>query len=199
MSLRTSYTFIAPFYDMAIEGFSKSLRARSLQGLGDVGGQAILVPGIGTGLDLPYLPAGADYTGVDLTPAMLERARRRLPPQLSMQLETADIMALPYEDGRFDAVVMHLILAVVPNPIQALRETARVLKPGGRVLILDKFLRPGKWAPMRRLLSPVIGRIATRTDVVFEDVLAACPSLRLVHDQPAAAGGWFRHIELSKA
>ena len=73
-----------------------------------------------------------------------------------------------------------------------------MLRPGGRILILDKFLRPGQLAPLRRLLNLVIRHIATRTDVVFEHLLPLTPSLRVLADEPAAPGGWFRHIELHK-
>jgi phosphatidylethanolamine/phosphatidyl-N-methylethanolamine N-methyltransferase len=198
MSLRTSYSIIAPFYDLAIEKFSQELRRKSLQRLGDVAGLSILIPGIGTGLDIPHLPAGARYTGVDLTPAMLARARRRIRPEQELELHTGNAMQLPYEEARFDAVIMHLILAVVPEPGRALQEAERVLKPGGRILILDKFLRHGERALLRRMVSPVIGRLATRTDVVFEELLEACPSLLINEDDPAALGGWFRNIELIK-
>lgn len=78
------------------------------------------------------------------------------------------------------------------------RYTALDLKPGGVILILDKFLRPGASAPLRRLISPIAARIATRTDVVFESVLATAPELSLKYDEPALAGGWFRRIQLVK-
>jgi len=88
---------------------------------------------------------------------------------------------------------------VVPEPARALTEAVRVLKPGGQILIFDKFLKPGQKAPLRRLISPLLGRLATRTDVVFEDVLRDVSSLQLVSDVPALAGGWFRLIRLRKA
>lgn len=198
MSLRASYSLIAPVYDLAIGGFSQELRRKSLKRLGDVQGHSILIPGVGTGLDFPHLPSGAEYTGLDLTPAMLARAGRRVRPEQTIQLETGDAMDLPFEDERFDVVIMHLILAVVPDPGRALGEAERVLKTGGRILILDKFLRRGERAPLRRMLSPLISRLATRTDVVFEEILESCPGLQIHSDEPAALGGWFRHIELKK-
>jgi len=95
-------------------------------------------------------------------------------------------------------VVLHLFLAVTPHPERVLAEAARVLRRGGRVLIFDKFLRPGQKARLRRLISPVLGVLATRTDVVFEEALAQARGLEVVSDQPALASGWFRHIELRK-
>jgi ubiquinone/menaquinone biosynthesis C-methylase UbiE len=86
----------------------------------------------------------------------------------------------------------------VPNPELALQEADRVLKKNGAIYILDKFLKPGQLAPVRRSLSTVLRHIATRTDVVFEDVLSHSTHLHLVHDEPALAGGWFRLIELAK-
>lgn len=200
MGLRHSYTLLAPVYDLFVARASAAARRRSLAGLDPAVHRRVLLVGVGSGLDLPLLPGGPHYTGLDLTPAMLARARRRAAAlDLRIDLATGDAQALPCPDAQFDAVVLHLILAVVPDGRRALAEAARVLKPGGLALVLDKFLRPGQAAPLRRLVSPLLGRIATRTDVVFEDLLAAAPTLRVVSDRPALAGGWFRRIVLAKA
>ena len=206
MSLRHSYTLLAPIYDLMVRRATHGLRKRSLDRLGDVTGQTILVAGIGSGLDIPLLPSGANYIGVDITLAMLRQARALQARQhqgLRVALHVGDVMALPYPAQAFDTVIMHLILAVVPHPERALAEAARVLKPGGHILILDKFLQRGQHAPLRRWLSPLLGQIATRTDVVFEDVLAACqqtaqPRLSVISDMPVLAQGWFRNILLKK-
>jgi len=199
LSLKHTYTLWAPIYDLFVDRALRGPRRRSLARLGEVAGQEILLPGIGTGLDLPYLPAGGRYHGVDLTPAMLARARSRA-DQLGIEigLHEGDAMALPFENDRFDAVVLHLILAVVPEPARAFAEAVRVARPGARLLILDKFLRPGQRAPLRRMINPVISRLATRTDVIFEELLAGHDELRLVEDTPVLAGGWFRHLVLDK-
>ena len=117
---------------------------------------------------------------------------------IDIKLICADSQNLPFENESFDVIIMHLILAVVPDPERALQEANRVLKKNGRIYILDKFLKPGQLAPVRRSLNTVLRHIATRTDVVFEDVLTRCNHLHLVHDEPALAGGWFRLIELAK-
>jgi ubiquinone/menaquinone biosynthesis C-methylase UbiE len=197
MSLRTSYRFLAPIYDQVVDRPLRRARLRSLGALPADRPQLILLDGIGTGLDLPHLPAVHHYVGLDLTRAMLDRARARN-ADLSVDLVEGDSQALPFADACFDHVILHLILAVVPEPVRCLSECARVLKPGGTALVLDKFLRRAERAWLRRALNPLARRIATRTDVVFEDVLAASPTLRLIDDKPALAGGWFRSIRLMR-
>lgn len=196
MSLQTSYRFIAPFYDVFLERATREARRRSLQRLPTESAKVFL-GGAGTGLDFPLLPPQHDYVALDITAAMLTKARPRS-VGLNLALVQGDSMALPFAAASFDCVVLHLIVAVVPRPAQALAEAARVLKPGGTLLVFDKFLRAGQAAPLRRALSPLIGQIATRTDVVFEEVLAAVPELNLRSDEAALAGGWFRLIELEK-
>ncbi|MCX8146245.1 MAG: class I SAM-dependent methyltransferase [Azovibrio sp.] len=196
MSLRLSYTCLAPFYDKVVERASRPLRQASLAHLPRTPGR-VLLAGLGTGLDAPWLPPEHDYVGLDLTRAMLDQALPRLAAHRFSALQ-GDVHALPFADASFDHAVLHLILAVVPRPVECLREAARVVKPGGQLLILDKFLRPGQKAPLRRLLTPLSGRIATRLDVVFEEVLARTPGLALEDDQPALAGGWFRRIRLKR-
>lgn len=197
MSLRHSYTVIAPLYDALLETAGTGVRAASLGQLPQQGDLNILISGIGSGLDLPYLPPCHRYTGLDLTAAMLSRAKSRT-GRLRLDLIRGDSMALPFADEYFDHVVLHLILAIVPDAAACLRETARVLKPGGSVLILDKFLKPGEAAWIRRTLNLLSQHIVTRLDVVFEKALAGVPQLKLKADVPVLAGGWFRSIRLVK-
>lgn len=199
MSLRHSYTVLAPIYDLFVEPFTRAARQDNLALLPKQPSAEVLLVGIGSGLDIPLLPRGPRYTGIDLTPAMLERARSKAAAdQLNIQLDSGDARALPYPADAFDAVVLHLILAVVPRPAQVLAESVRVLRAGGQLLVFDKFLRPGQRAPLRRLISPLVGRLATHTDVVFEQLLAQTPDLAVLSDTPALAGGWFRRIVLRK-
>ncbi len=197
MSLAHSYTLIAPFYDALLDAVSRRSRQRSLAPLPDMPAGAVLINGIGTGLDLPHLPPRHRYTGLDLTRAMLKRTLPRA-AALDFQAVQGDVRNLPFADESFNAVVLHLILAVVPDPLACLRESARVTRPGGTLLIYDKFLRPGERSLWKRALNPLVRRLATRLDVVFEELLAGVPGLRLVHDEPAMASGWFRLIRLEK-
>ena len=195
MSLKFSYTLLSPFYDLVAGAAFAATRRASLAALPQSGHDRVLVNGVGSGLDLPLLPRGHRYVGLDLTRAMLARCERRA-TGLDFAAVQGDSLALPFRDASFDHAVLHLILAVVPDAARALAETARVVRPGGAVLIFDKFLLRGQSAPLRRWLSPLAGQVATRLDVVFEDILSRTPGLRLLSDEPAVAGGWFRRIRL---
>jgi ubiquinone/menaquinone biosynthesis C-methylase UbiE len=200
MALKHSYTLLAPIYDAMVSGPLDFYREKSLARLCETNDKTILINGIGSGLDIPHLPAGASYVGTDITPAMLKIAEKRAAvSSIDIHLQLADSQALPFEDNSFDIIVMHLILAVVPHPELALQEACRVLKPGGTIYLFDKFIKPGQLALARRFLSFFIRHIATRTDVVFEHVLKTCPQLQVVSDEPALAKGWFRLIELRKS
>ncbi len=197
--LRLSYTLLAPIYDMIVAGPTEACRKSSLQNLAGYNQRRVLINGIGSGLDIPFLPAGPIYTGNDLTTAMLRRAHKVADKhKTAITLHQADVMQLPYADDSFDAAVLHLILAVVSNPIKALQETSRVLKPGGKIFILDKFIPPNKRAYLRRAINPFLRHIATRTDIVFEPLLEECQDLKLIANQAAMFGGWFRMIQLEK-
>lgn len=195
--LRMSYSLIAPLYDMVIERPMREARKRSLAALPTDMPQKVLISGVGTGLDLPHIPALHHYNALDFNPAMLSRAKSRN-EKLDVEFVLGDSMNLPYADAQFDFVVLHLIVAVVPEPQKCLSEAARVLKPGGTILLFDKFLQPNQDAPMRRLLNVITRRMATRMDVVFEEVLCASPELIVVSDVPMLGGGWFRGITLHK-
>ena len=200
MALKHSYSIIAPFYDLAVSAATHGMRKASLRQLEQYTheGGKVLISGVGTGLDIPHLPAGRKYTGIDITPAMLKKAERYT-GKTDITLDVGDVMKLPYANASFDTVLMHLILAVVPNPYLALQEAQRVIKSQGYIIILDKFLKPGQLAPLRRLVNPLIRHIATQTTLVFEQVLEQCPQLSVVSNEPALAAGWFRRIVLQKS
>lgn len=200
--LNLSYTCLAPIYNAVVKNATQPMREYSIARLGDTENKKILIGGIGTGLDLPLLPANAKYTGLDMNAAMLARAKKNIPSQLDIDLQIGSIMKMPYADASadtgFDKIILHLIVSVAGDPLKVLQESLRVLKPGGSINILDKFLRPGQKAPLRRGLNPIMRRIATRTDVIIEEVLSQLPALTVNEDTPLIANGWFRFIQLTK-
>jgi ubiquinone/menaquinone biosynthesis C-methylase UbiE/DNA-binding transcriptional ArsR family regulator len=94
--------------------------------------------GAGTGhVALALAPFVKRVIAVDDSAAMLAAARKRLANSDNVELRRGDITQLPVEDGELDVAVLHLVLPFVDEPRTALREVFRVLKPGGRVLIVD--------------------------------------------------------------
>ena len=196
MSLKHSYTLVAPFYDAFLTAATHGARKRSLAALAGGPPRDVLLLGVGTGLDLPHLPAQHRYVGLDLTAAMLKRARPRA-AGLHFAPLRGDVQRLPFRDASFDVAVLHLILAVVPAPTLCLAEAVRVLRPGGTLLVFDKFLRRGE-AGWKRMLNPLTRHVATRLDVVFEDLLDAVGGINVRANEAALASGWFRLIRLEK-
>ena len=120
----------------------------------------VLEVAIGTGRNLPLYPADARLTGVDLSPAMLELARRRgavLGREVDLRL--GDAQALPFRDATFDAVVSTLAFSTIPDPDKAAAEARRVLRPGGLLLVLDHVRSPIRAVRLiQRLLDPILVR-----------------------------------------
>ena len=176
-------------------------RRRSLELLALQPGEDVLIDGCGTGLDLPFVPAGVKVTAFDLSPKMVERARRRAADLgLEARVEVADAMRLPYPDASFDAVMLHLILAIVADPHVALQEVARVLRPGGRVAVFDKFVpgeacRPGL---VRRALNVPSRLLFTDLTRCLEPLVADSPFV-LVYQEPSLFAGQFRIAQLRLA
>jgi len=162
--LRARYTIYSTFYDFGPAYADERRRAIELLELRP--GERVLVPGVGTGADLPLLPRHVHVLGVDLTPAMIGRARQHARPGIELRVMDAHHLELP-DDG-FDAVLLHQILNVVTDPAPILAEAARVLRPGGRVSIFDKF------APEDDPPPPWRDAINRAVDVVF-----VTPRLRL--------------------
>jgi ubiquinone/menaquinone biosynthesis C-methylase UbiE len=115
-----------------------------------VGGRSrgrILDVAIGTGRSLPHYPGGVSVTGVDLSPQMLDVARRRADELgLTVDLREADAERLPFADGSFDTVVCALALCNIPDPARAVSEMRRVLAPSGTLLLLDHV--GSAWPPI---------------------------------------------------
>jgi ubiquinone/menaquinone biosynthesis C-methylase UbiE len=195
---RLRYTVWAPAYDTIVgaAGFNAARRL-SIDRLRLASGHRILIVGAGTGLDLDFLPSNVHVTAIDVTPAMLKHLERRAASAgRSVTTRVMDARHLTFPDSSFDAVIMHLILAVMPEPERGVREAVRVLKPGGRIAIFDKFLRDQERPSLKRRLFNVLAK------PLFSDLnrrlgpLLADTPLSIEHDEPAAFGGTYRVVTL---
>jgi phosphatidylethanolamine/phosphatidyl-N-methylethanolamine N-methyltransferase len=193
---RLRYSFWAPVYDRLIGSFARA-RADSLRRLELRAGERVLIVGAGTGADLPLVPQGCRVLATDLTPAMLRAARPRLRPGVALALMDGQRLGVPAR--AFDAVVLHLTLAVIPDPVRCLQEASRALRPGGRVAVFDKFVRGGRVPLAVRLVNPLARALFSDMTRDFEAILAASGApLVVAHDAHAFAGGYYRTLLLRK-
>lgn len=197
---RIRYTAWAPVYDAlaGAVGFEEA-RRQSIARLRLRAGRRLLISGAGTGLDLEIVPADVEVTAIDITPAMLARLETRAARLgRAVTARVMDARHLEFADSTFDAVVMHLILAVMPEPERGLHEAARVLKPGGRIAVFDKFLRAAERPSLkRRLLNAVAKPLFSDMNRRLEPLVAAV-SLEIEVDEQAAFGGMYRVATLRK-
>ena len=187
---RVRYTLWAPFYDWAVRFHGQRRRAIELLDLRR--GERVLIVGAGTGADLPYIPEGVEIVAGDLTPAMVERVRDRAKASgRAVDARVMDAHRLELPDASFDAVILHLILAVVPDPDSAIREAERVLRPGGRAVVFDKWSPAGRAPSLgRRILNLFANLIATDVTRQLEPLVART-GLRTEHRETAGLGGFF--------
>jgi phosphatidylethanolamine/phosphatidyl-N-methylethanolamine N-methyltransferase len=197
---RLRYTIWVPAYDAIVRaaGFDAARRL-SIDRLRLAPSDRVLIVGAGTGLDLDFLPSNVHVTAIDVTPAMLKHLERRAAGAgRSVTARTMDARQLAFPDSSFDAVVMHLILAVMPQPERGLGEAVRVLKPGGRIAAFDKFLRDDERpSRTRRLLNAFAKPLFSDLNRRLRPLIAGT-RLVIEHDEPAAFGGTYRVVTLMK-
>jgi ubiquinone/menaquinone biosynthesis C-methylase UbiE len=142
---RLIYKFWSPLYDLLFDRLLFAAgRKRTFELLGLRGAQRVLLVGVGTGADLPYLPKESQAIGVDLSPEMLLKAKQKLPETGNRLLVRCDAQNLPLQDASVDVVILTLILSVVPDGAACWRDSLRALRPGGQSSLTNSF-------PMTRL------------------------------------------------
>jgi ubiquinone/menaquinone biosynthesis C-methylase UbiE len=189
---RVRYTAYAPFYDLVARRLARG-RRRAIELTAVQPGERVLIVGCGTGLDLELLPRDAQVTAIDLTPAMVEKtAARAKALGMSVDARVMDAARLTFAEASFDVVMLHLVLAVVPDPCATAKEAARVLRKGGRAAIFDKFAS-GRVSVFRRAANLLTNLVATDITRRLDDIVAGT-GLEIVREEPSSFGGVFRVV-----
>ena len=150
---------IYDLYDAPMELMGTKKRRRAL--VGNASG-TVLEVGVGTGKNLRYYAAGTEVAGIDVSSQMLQRAERRLAAlRMKANLVEADVQDLPFDDDTFDTAVGTCVFCSVVDPVQGLRELGRVVRPDGRILLLEHV------RPTNKLLGRISDVVSIFTRRIF--------------------------------
>lgn len=161
-----AYDRWAPVYDLVFGGVFSKGRSAAIAAANRIGGHVLEV-GVGTGISLPLYGSNVRVFGTDISEAMLAKARRRV-AELRLNnvagLGVMDAEKLEFTDDSFDVVMAQYVVTAVPNPEAALDEFARVLRPGGEMILLSRVSADsGLRHAIERQLQPVVRPLGFRT------------------------------------
>jgi len=204
-TITKAYARWAPVYDLVFGAVFERGRHAAIAAAERIGGR-ILEVGVGTGISLPDYSPGNRLCGIDISEPMLRKAQERV-GELGLDnvegLWVMDAEHLCFPDESFDVVVAQYVITTVPNPEATLDEFARVLKPGGEIVLVS---RVGAEAGLRRSLerwfAPAARKLGWRTEFSFERYAgwaAQSPGMRLIERRSMPPLGHFSLIRFAKA
>ena len=203
-TVTTAYARWAPVYDLVFGAVFERGRNAAIAAAERVGGR-ILEVGVGTGISLPQYSRTSRLCGVDISEPMLRKAQERVAEFALSNVEglwVMDAEHLSFPDESFDVVVAQYVVTTVPNPEATLDEFARVLKPGGEIVLVS---RVGAEAGLRRSLehwfAPAARKLGWRTEFSFERYAtwaARANGVRLIERRAMPPLGHFSLIRFAK-
>ncbi len=156
MSVAEKYNRMSAVYDLMESPmeffFYSKWRKEALSGLSGM----VLEVGVGTGKNLKYYPEECLVTGIDNSEGMLEKAREKAEGMKNVTLLLMDAEHLEFPDNSFDYVITTFVLCSIPDPVKALREMKRVLKPDGEMINLEHMRSDNRWiAAYEDFINPI--------------------------------------------
>lgn len=157
----------APVYDLVFGPVFRQGRRAAVRAAEAIGGRVLEV-GVGTGLSLADYGKGTRIVGIDISEPMLEKARKRVAADGLRNVEALEVMDaehLTVPDASFDVVVAQYVVTAIPNPERALDEFARVVRPGGEIILTTRIgAETGLRGALEKLLMPLTTRLGFRTE-----------------------------------
>lgn len=154
--IRKRYNRTSKFYDCMDTMIKDEVRKKVLS---HAHGK-VLEAGVGTGKNLQFYPDSCQVTGIDFSPGMLEKARKRTKGMSNITLLEMDIQNLEFPADSFDTVVATCVFCSVPNPVQGLKELRRVCKPDGKLIFLEHIRSDNKMMGLvMDILNPLVVRL----------------------------------------
>jgi phosphatidylethanolamine/phosphatidyl-N-methylethanolamine N-methyltransferase len=199
-----AYSRWAPFYDAAFAWVMRPGRVATAALVNQTGG-TVLDVGVGTGLELPMFGPHVKVTGIDLCEPMLAIARKRVEAHKLGNVEdllVMDAMDLKFPDASFDTVIGPYVLTVVPEPERTLDEMARVVKPGGQIILSNHIgAQSGPVAFFEGWLGKRSASLGWRPQFpwsIVTDWLARRPDMELIERKPLDMVGLFTLIRMKR-
>ena len=200
-AVRRAYKRWAPIYDNTFGKIADWGRKEAVTLVNSLGGRVLEV-GVGTGMSLPNYDASVSVTGIDLSTAMLAKARKRVAREKLGNVEAVlemDASDMEFQDGSFDVVVAMYVLTVVPDPRTVMSELSRVCKPGGDVLILNHFSSEDRFMRfVEKTAAPFSKALGWRPEFPLDAVMGE-KDLALVSRQFVKPAGLFSLLRFRKA
>jgi phosphatidylethanolamine/phosphatidyl-N-methylethanolamine N-methyltransferase len=166
-----AYDRWAPVYDLVFGAVFERGREAAIAAAERVGGR-ILEVGVGTGISLPHYSPECRISGVDISEQMLRKAQGRVTELKLSNVEglwVMDAEKLSFPDDSFDAVVAQYVVTTVPNPEATLDEFARVVKPGGEIILVSRVgAEAGPRRALEHWLQPAVRKLGWRTEFSFQ-------------------------------
>ena len=203
-SIARAYGRWAPIYDLVFGQVFARGRDAAIAAAERVGGR-ILEVGVGTGLSLPAYSRSNRITGIDISEPMLRKAQERVRALKLDNVEALLVMdatKLAFPDASFDVVVAQFVITAVPDPDGTLDEFARVLRPGGEIILVNHIgAESGPRALFEAGFAPIARRLGWRPEFQFarlSDWAARNGSVRLVERKPMPPFGNFTLIRYAR-
>lgn len=187
------YSSYAGIYDQIFGRIFEESRESAVSRLQAQPGERILEVGVGTGLLLPLYPRDCLVTGIDLSPAMLEKALARVRAHglTHVDLMCMDAGEMQFKDDSFDTVMAAYVVTAVPDYRKVVSEMIRVCRPDGRIILLNHFTNGNRLiATIERAISPLCQHLGFRTDLSVEHVLDGTPLLVEQRERMKPLGMW---------
>lgn len=202
-AVERAYARWAPVYDLIFDKILEKGR-RTAVDMAMQAGTRILAVGVGTGLELPYF-SQAEVVGVDLSEPMLRKARERVRRHrlnCVVGLGVMDAAKLALADASFDAVVAPYVITTVPHPEATLDELARVVRPGGEIVLVNHIsAEGGTRAALEKWLTRQTRHLGWRPEFPWERIEGwrrARPDVQLLERRPMPPFGMFSLVRLGK-
>jgi phosphatidylethanolamine/phosphatidyl-N-methylethanolamine N-methyltransferase len=203
-AIARAYARWAPVYDLVFGAVFDRGRRAAIEAADRIGGR-ILDVGVGTGISLPDYARSSRLAGVDLSEPMLRKAQERV-EQLGLGnvecLAVMDAEHLGFADAFFDVVVAQYVITTVPDPEATLNEFARVLKPGGEIVLVNHIgAESGLRRAFEQWFAPVARRLGWRPEFPWarlERWARTTQRIRLLERRPMPPLGHFSLVRFAK-